>query len=48
MNFKNIRIYIAALLLLTFWSCSNSDKQSPFQGDYLLNSIKLDECLVLK
>jgi hypothetical protein len=42
MNFKNIRIYIVSLLL-TFLSCTNSDKHSPFQSDYLLNSIKLDE-----
>lgn len=38
-----MRIYIIALLLLIFWSCMNSNKPSPFQGGYLLKSIKLDK-----
>lgn len=43
MIFKNTRIYIAALIVLIFWSCTDSETQSPFQADYLLKSINLNE-----
>lgn len=43
MIFKNTNTYIVALIVLIFWSCTDSVKQSPFQADYLLKSIKLNE-----
>ena len=43
MTLKSTRFYIVALIILIFWSCTDSDKHSPFQADYLLNSIKLDQ-----
>ncbi len=42
MTFNNMRICIAAFIVLISWSCADSDKQSPFQADYLLKSINLN------
>lgn len=45
MTLKNTRIYIAALIVLIFLSCTDNGNQSPFQADYLINSINLnDDC----
>lgn len=43
MTLKKTRIYIAALIGLIFGSCSDLDKQSPFQADYVVKSITLDD-----
>lgn len=38
-----MRIYIASLIVLIFWSCKDSDKQTPFRADYLVKSINLSQ-----